>query len=71
MANSESRTAPETAATAIMLTTLWVAIANTDAAGNGCAVAFALLRFGLDGVRLAAMVFLEMKRGWVRRTLAA
>jgi len=53
------------------LTTLWVAIANTVAAGDGCAVAFAVVRFGFDGIRFAAMEFLEMKRGWVRRALAA
>jgi hypothetical protein len=48
-----------------MLTTLWVAIANTDAAGDGWAVAVAVLRVRLDGVRFAAMVFLEMRRGRV------
>jgi hypothetical protein len=56
MASSESRTAPDTAATATMLTMLWAAIENTEAAGDGCAAAFALLRFDLDGVRFAAMV---------------
>ncbi len=57
MASSVSRTEPETAVTATMLTTLWVAIKNTVAAGDACAVAFALLRFDLDGVRFATMGF--------------
>ena len=66
MASNVSSIAPQTVVIATMLTTLWVAIANTEAAGVGCAVAFAVLRFGLDGIRFAAMDFLEIKGGWVR-----
>jgi hypothetical protein len=71
MASNVSKTAPDTIVIATMLITLWVAIANTEAAGDGCAIAFAALRFGLDGIRFAAMDFLEIKRGWVRRASAA
>jgi hypothetical protein len=71
MASNVSRTAPDTVTIATILTTLWVAIVSTEAAEDGCAVAFAVVRFGFDGIRFVAMDFLEVKRGWVRRALAA
>ena len=54
IASSVSRTAPETVVTATMLTRLWVAIDNIDAAWDGCEFVLEVLRFAF-GIRFAAI----------------
>jgi hypothetical protein len=59
MASSVRRIVLDKAATATMLTRLFAAIANIDAAWDGRTFAREECRFGLDRVRFAAMEFLE------------